>query len=308
MIRSSEFVIETVNLGFGFHRRSQVLKGLNLQVKRGSIYGFLGPNGSGKTTTIRLVLGLLHGQGNAVRLFGKHLSEDRMGILSKVGALIEQPSLYEHLSGYDNLDIARRIRNVSRLEAVRTLDLVKLSDVAHRRVREYSLGMKQRLGLALAFLGEPELLILDEPVNGLDPGGIAQVRDILNGINRERGTTILVSSHLLSEVEKMVTHIGIIAGGELVFQGSTEELLALGARGEELCMETANNGSAVRLLQEKYKVTLKGERLVVPCESRVQVAAILRQVIEAGIDVYEASVEEGGLEEVFLKLTESEQR
>lgn len=169
---TNELIIETRNLEFSFNAKHKVLKNLNLKVERGSIYGFLGPNGAGKTTTIRLLLGLLNDPEKSVQLFGSKLSENRLEIFSKIGSLIEQPSLYEHLSGYDNLEITRQIRNVNKQRVAEVLKLVRLSDAAHKNVKAYSLGMKQRLGLAIALLAKPELLILDEPVNGLDPNGM----------------------------------------------------------------------------------------------------------------------------------------
>ena len=176
MQNTKEVIIETQNLEFGFNEKVQVLKNISLKVERGSIYGFLGANGAGKTTTIRLLLGLLNAPENKIQLFNRTISDNRPEILSRTGSLIEHPSLYEHLSGYDNLEIIRLVRKLSRKKVAEVLEMVKLSEVARRKVSQYSMGMKQRLGLALDLIGEPELLILDEPVNGLDPKGIVEIR------------------------------------------------------------------------------------------------------------------------------------
>ena len=177
MQNTKEVIIETQNLEFGFNEKVKVLKNISLKVERGSIYGFLGANGAGKTTTIRLLLGLLNTPENKIQLFNRTMSDNRPEILSRTGSLIEHPSLYEHLSGYDNLEIIRLVRKLSRKKVAEVLEKVKLSEVSGRKVSQYSMGMKQRLGLALALLGEPELLILDEPVNGLDPKGIVEIRE-----------------------------------------------------------------------------------------------------------------------------------
>ena len=224
---NNQFVIETNNLVFGFSNKNIMLKKINLKVERGSIYGFLGPNGAGKTTTIRLLLGLLKDRNNSISLFGKNLLQNRIESLSKIGALIEQPSLYEHLSGYDNLEITRQLRKISKEKIDDVLQTVRLSKAAHKKVKAYSLGMKQRLGIALALLAEPELLILDEPVNGLDPGGMMEMRELLKAINKKYDTTIFLSSHLISEVERIVTHVGIINMGEMLFQGTIDDLYNL---------------------------------------------------------------------------------
>ena len=185
---------------------------LDLQVPGGSVYGFLGPNGAGKTTTIRLLLGLIRPNAGEVRLFGQSLRDGRMTLLRRVGALVETPSLYPHLTGRENLEVTRRLLDARQEQINRALAIVKLEQDAHRRVAHYSSGMRQRLGLALALLGEPELLILDEPTNGLDPAGIREMRDLICRLPEEHGVTVFLSSHLLNEVEQVATHIGIITG------------------------------------------------------------------------------------------------
>ncbi|MCW3106767.1 MAG: transporter ATP-binding protein [Segetibacter sp.] len=305
MPKTNNLIIETQDLEFGFNAKQRILKDLNLKVEKGSIYGFLGPNGAGKTTTIRLLLGLLHNPKNTVRLFGRKLAENRLEIFSKIGSLIEQPSLYEHISGYDNLEITRQIRNVNKQRVAEVLRLVKLSGAAHKKVKAYSLGMKQRLGLAIALLGEPELLILDEPVNGLDPNGMVEIRELLKNINKELGTTIFLSSHLLSEIEKIVTHIGIINIGELLFQGTILELRNLQINQSELRIETSDNKAALEKLQYKWNMYEEQMILKVSYQSKEQTAQIIRDLTEMNIDVYQVVVESKDLEELFLQMTEN---
>ncbi len=302
---NNQFIIETRDLEFGFDGKQTILRNLNLQVEKGSIYGFLGPNGAGKTTTIRLLLGLLNDPENSVRLFENKLSENRLEIFSKIGSLIEQPSLYEHISGYDNLEITRQIRGVDKQRVAEVLKLVRLSDAAQKKVKAYSLGMKQRLGLAIALLAKPELLILDEPVNGLDPNGMAEIRELLKNINKEFGTTIFLSSHLLSEIEKIVTHIGIINMGELLFQGTIDELRDLHVNHSEVHIETSDNEAAFKLLRNKYNVQKNDYALKITYKLKKQIAQIIHDLSEHNIDIYEVIDDSKDLEQLFLKMTEN---
>lgn len=221
----TSYIIQTDRLSFAYGDLS-VLHDVSLQVPTGSIFGFLGPNGSGKTTTIRLLLGLIHSQKGQIKLFGQDLGTQRLSILRRVGALIETPTLYPHLSGRQNLEIGRLARDAKRGQVDKVLAMVGLTQDALRKVSSYSLGMRQRMGIALALLDDPELLILDEPTNGLDPAGIREIRTLLVGLSQSHGKTIFISSHLLSEMEKMVTHVAIVNAGHLLFQGSISELRA----------------------------------------------------------------------------------
>ncbi|MBX3242541.1 MAG: ABC transporter ATP-binding protein [Chitinophagaceae bacterium] len=297
-------LIETQNLDFAFEKGDAVLKSINLNVEQGAIYGFLGPNGSGKTTTIRLILGLLPNAKNNIRLFGQNLSDNRINILSKIGSLIEQPSLYEHLSGYENLEIIRRIRNVSKNRIDKVLQLVDLKSASQKKVVNYSLGMKQRLGLAIALISEPELLVLDEPVNGLDPNGIIEIRELLLNLNRENGITIFLSSHLLSEIEKIVTHLGILSKGQLVFQGRYDELTALQNKSAMIYIETSDNRKSADLIEKKYKIIDAGNsHIQLSYQNREQVAAICKLLVEMNIDIYKVQLENNDLENIFLDIT-----
>src|SRR5215208_346254 len=218
-------LIETRGLTRRFGTQLAV-NNLNLSVPAGGVYGFLGPNGAGKTTAIRILLGLIRPNTGEVRLFGQPLTRNHQSLMRRVGALVEAPSLYPHLTGRENLEVTRRLLGSARNLIELALATVKLTKDADRRVREYSLGMRQRLGLALALLGDPDLLILDEPTNGLDPAGIHEMRDLIRRLPAEHEITVFLSSHLLSEVEQMATDIGIIQKGNLLFEGTLENLQA----------------------------------------------------------------------------------
>src|ERR1700742_4678116 len=216
-------VISTEGLSFNFGNQ-QVVKSLSLQVPEGSIYGFLGPNGAGKTTTIKLLLNLLKTDLGSIHIFNKEIQSNRISILSQIGSLIEQPAIYLHLSGKENLMNRALLLQVPEQRVDEMLKLVHLSDAAHKKAGKYSLGMKQRLGIALALLADPKLLILDEPTNGLDPNGIIEVRELLMRLVNEHKKTVFISSHLLAEIERMATHVGIINHGGLLFQGPIKDL------------------------------------------------------------------------------------
>lgn len=220
--------IETTGLIKRFGSKT-VVDDLALHVPEGCIYGFLGPNGAGKTTTMRLLLGLLRPDTGTIRILGHDLWARRRDALTGVGSFIESASLYEHLSGRSNLDLARRLLNLPIGEIDRVLDVVDLGHAADLRVRSYSLGMKQRLALARALLGSPRLLLLDEPTNGLDPDGIVAMRTLIRELPRRIGGTVFVSSHLLSEVEQTAQKVCLLRDGRMLLQGSVEDLLATGA-------------------------------------------------------------------------------
>jgi lantibiotic transport system ATP-binding protein len=220
---ASALAIETRGLTRRFGARYAV-QSLDLRVPRGAIYGFVGPNGAGKTTTIKLILGLLRPTAGSALLNGERLTPNRRDLLRGVGALMEVPSLYPHLTGRENLDLTRRILDLSASEVLEALAFVTLTADADRLVRTYSLGMRQRLALARAWLGHPHLLLLDEPANSLDPVGIRELRAHLRRLAQERGVTVFLSSHVLSEVEQVATDLGIINEGRLLFQGTLQEL------------------------------------------------------------------------------------
>ncbi len=276
--------------------------GLDLRVPAGSVTAFLGPNGAGKTTTIRLLLGLLRADGGRVDLFGVPLAESREALLRRIGALVETPALYRHLSGRDNLELSRRRLGLSPARIDHVLDTVDLTKDAGRSVGQYSLGMRQRLGLALALLTEPELLILDEPTNGLDPAGIREMRSLVQRFPTEYGMTVFLSSHLLAEVEQVSDHLAVIDRGRLVFQGSIEELRAA-RRGEIAVGVDRGDEAAVALQRHGWTVAFDDSMLRVEAAGREDAATICRQLIEAGFAVHHLSEESASLEATFLDLT-----
>ena len=282
----------------------QGVRELDLSVPAGSIYGFLGPNGAGKTTTIRLLLGLLRPAEGAISMFGQPLDEGRQA-LRQVGALVESPSLYGHLSGRENLEVTRRLLGVKRERIDWVLERVDLAAAAHRRVREYSLGMRQRLAIGLALLGEPRLLILDEPANGLDPAGIVELRRLLLGLAVD-GITIFVSSHLLSEVELVATHVGVLHEGRLRFQGHLEELRSrVRPRLRLRCEPALRAAELLTRAGETPHLAMDGS-LTLELRHN-EAAAINRLLVEHGVEVSQLQHEQPSLESLFFDLTVASQ-
>jgi ABC-2 type transport system ATP-binding protein len=295
-------VIKTTGLSYHYAKGVQTLFDLNLHVERGSIYGFLGPNGSGKTTTLSLLLGLLNVQQGDIEIFGQHLHSNRADILKKIGSLIETPSLYTHLTAKENLEIYRSVYGASKERVNEVLKITGIEGTGKKMVKKFSLGMKQRLSIALALLPNPELLILDEPSNGLDPAGIIELRQLINKLNKDYGMTILISSHLLVEVEKMVTHLGIIYKGKMLFQGSLPELHLFEKKGSKLLVDTSDNEVAIKLLQEHHPEKIS-DTLSLSFRDRQQVASINRTLTAHNLDVYLLQPKENNLEQLFIDLT-----
>jgi ABC-2 type transport system ATP-binding protein len=298
----NKFIIKTTGLSYRYSKDVKTISDINLEVERGSIYGFLGPNGSGKTTTISLLLGLLNKQQGDIEIFGQHLHANRSEILSKVGSLIETPSLYGHLTAKENLEVYRQVYNAPKSKLDEVLQVVGLSDTGKKVVKKFSLGMKQRLSIALALLPNPELLILDEPSNGLDPAGIIELRELIKRLNKEYGMTILISSHLLAEVEKMVSHVGIIFNGKILFQGSLSKLHLFQTKGSRLFIKTSNNEAAYQLLQE-HQPEMVDEVVSVAFANTRQVAQINKKLTDHDLDVYLLHPKESNLEQLFIDLT-----
>lgn len=309
MQNTEELIVETSQVSFGFLKNKNVLHDINLKIPKGSIYGFLGPNGAGKTTAIRVILNLLQPGSGSVKLFGKKMSEEPVSLFSRIGALIETPSLYEHLTGLDNLQITANIRNIPKSRVIEVLEIVGLSWDAGIHVKKYSLGMKQRLGLAIALLPSPELLILDEPTNGLDPNGIIEIRELLLHLCKDHGVTILISSHLLSEIEKLVSHIGILNHGEMVFQGSFKKLQQIREEKTLIEIDTDQNGRAFDLLCENNHRVVQGKKyLEVKFLDIYQVSSIANLLVSAGLSIYRIQLVESSLEQTFLSLIKTEKR
>ncbi|TDR41982.1 ABC-2 type transport system ATP-binding protein [Tahibacter aquaticus] len=295
--------LETTDLCHRYSAGEAVLHDIALAVPHASIYGFLGPNGAGKTTTLRLLLGLIRKQRGTISIFGRHLDEHRVEILRQVGSLIETPSLYEHLTAAENLALLQRIHRVPAARIAEVLERVGLAATRDKRAGQFSLGMKQRLGIAAAMLHRPALLILDEPTNGLDPNGIIEMRDLLIALNREEGTTVLVSSHLLAEVERLVSHVGIVHRGRLLFQGTLDALRRESQSAAHVSLHTADDGHALRLLADAGVPARCGSAgLVLPAMPPPHIAAINRRLVEQGVEVYAIGAQGGDLESIFMNL------
>jgi ABC-2 type transport system ATP-binding protein len=313
---SAELAIETSGLVKKFGRHAAV-NGIDLAVPRGAVYGFLGPNGSGKTTTIRVLLGLASASAGSIRLLGSPMPREALRVLPRVGALVEGPAFYPYLSGEANLrrlDTANRQAPTSTRKArvATALDRVGLSHAAGKRVRAYSLGMKQRLGIAAALLAPRELLVLDEPTNGLDPQGTREVRSLVRSLAAD-GATVFVSSHLLAEVEQICTHVGVMSNGDLVSQGTLETLRNLTR--PRLRVETPDTEQAMAVLGRlgladvriESAADLHGEAagtLVVSADSfGVAPEDACSALVGAGVRVRGLQTDHGSLEDSFVALT-----
>jgi ABC-2 type transport system ATP-binding protein len=280
-----------------------VLDDVSLAVEAGSIYGFLGPNGAGKTTTLRLILGLLKRQQGTITIFGKALESHRIETLRRIGSMIESPSIYSHLTARENLALLQKIYECPRSRIGEVLELVGLADTGKKKAGQFSLGMKQRLAIAIALLADPQLLILDEPTNGLDPNGIIEVRELLRELNRERGITILVSSHLLSEIDRLVSHVGIINRGRMLFQGTLDELKVQQQRSTHVQLETSDTAVTLTVLgRGGIEAQLEDGKFVLPAMERHEIAKLNRDLVAAGVEVYEIGVVRSDLERIFIDM------
>lgn len=296
------YAIETDRLSFSYSGQP-VLQQLPLKVKRGAIYGFIGQNGAGKTTTIKVLLTLLPRFEGSVHIFGENIREKRIGILSKIGSLVEEPSLYHHLTGWENMQNRALLLNISKSRALDILRHVGLYDAREKKVNAYSQGMRQRLGIGLALLGSPELLILDEPTNGLDPNGIKEMRELLMQLAHD-GTTVFLSSHVLSEVEKIVSDIGIIHKGRLLFQGPVETLREKAE--EEVILDTGDNRRCYEVLKiGGYEVEWKNHKLRLGNIDREEAAKINERLVNLGVKIYAMEWEKKNLEQLFFDITNS---
>lgn len=296
----SELIIETKGLTKRFDKFTAV-KDISLKVPKGALYGFLGPNGAGKSTTIRMLLDLMKPTKGEVYLFNKDIRNHRMEILRKVGAMVESPSYYENLTAYENLEITRKILQIDKNEINKALDIVNLSKWKNKKVKSFSLGMKQRLGIAQALMGNRELLILDEPTNGLDPAGVREIRNLIISLPQIMGVTVLISSHILSEIELMANHVGIIQRGSLLFQGTLEELKAKGNR--EITIKAKPFIEAGDFLKSKgYVVENREGKIYIP-RGDINLEELNKTLVLEGYGVSHLSESEKNLEEIFLELT-----
>ena len=280
----------------------KVVNTLDLNVPEGSVYGFLGPNGAGKSTTLKMLLGLVKPTGGQIQILGKKLApENRLEILQQTGSLIEAPAYYGHLSGKENLQIICKLKNVPEKEIVRVMHLVRMENQMDKKVKNYSLGMKQRLGIAAALLGSPRLLLLDEPTNGLDPAGIQEIRELIRSLP-EHGITVLVSSHLLAEIDQMATDVGIIDKGQLIFQDS---LMILHEHSRSrILFQTSDNAEAFRLLNSSgMDVKWENDTFHMDNISDDVIMEAVRRCVNADIGVFRVTEQQKSLEDIFLSLT-----
>ncbi|MES9698080.1 ABC transporter ATP-binding protein [Bacillus sp. JJ927] len=300
-----KYIVETNNLTKKY-KKSSVVSGVNLKIPEGEIYGFLGPNGAGKTTSIRMLLGLIKATEGNIAIFGKDLNENRLSILSDVGALVENPSYYAHLNAIENLEVYRLLRNIPKEKLHAVLKTVGLQNAAHQKVKEYSLGMKQRLGLAIALLGDPRLLILDEPTNGLDPQGIHEMRELIKSLAKERGITILVSSHLLSEIDQMATYVGIISKGRLIFQDKIEVLRQHSHNSIKILVNKPKEAWKI-ILASGIPSVMEEDKIVMSNTDNTAIAKIVKALVANDISVFRIEEEKNSLEDIFLNIVKEEQ-
>ncbi len=279
---------------------------VELHVPQGCVYGFIGPNGAGKSTTMKMLLGLIHPTAGRVRLLGQELTEkSRLPLLRQTGSLIESPAGYLHLTAQENLEIVADLKGVPHKDIGRVLDIVHLTQDRSRRVGQYSLGMKQRLGIAMALLGSPKLLILDEPTNGLDPAGIQEMRALIRNMPTATGATVLISSHLLGEMEQMVEQVGIIDHGHILFEGPLTELQRH-SRGN-VTLRLLDPAKAAPILRANG-LTAHGDSCVVtlPPLQDALLADLVQKLAACGAGVVELTPHTKTLEEIFLSLTSEE--
>ncbi|WP_312901714.1 ABC transporter ATP-binding protein [Chryseobacterium taichungense] len=299
-----ENIIRIQNLSFGFSKSKPVLKDISLSVPKGSIFGFLGANGAGKSTTMKMLIGSIPDENNTIRIFEEKLSDLYPDGFHKIGSLIDTAAFYDHLSGWDNLLVISRLRNLPLSECERVLHLVGLWESRNMKMKRYSLGMKQRLAIAITLLGKPDLLILDEPVNGLDPNGMLEIRELLIKLNKEEGVTIFISSHLLQEIEKMITHLAIISHGEIRFAGSIKDLNEM-YRYNRIKIGLIDAAVFINEIPESYSPKMLNETSIeVTAASREDITDLVKKLILKDAAIFEVK-NSAGLEEWFMEITKN---
>ena len=294
----NNYIIETKQLRKDFSGEAAVNQ-LSIHVRKNEIYGFLGPNGAGKSTAMKMLLGLLQPTHGSIRLFDKNFDSNQIALLSSVGSLIEEPSYYANLTGYENLEIIQRLLKLPKENIDKVLKIVKLYEQKDKLVKNYSLGMKQRLGIALAIIKFPKLLILDEPTNGLDPAGIQEIRELIKSLPQKYDMTVIISSHILSEIEQMATTVGIINKGKLLFEGQLTEL----EEDEKYLFETSDDALAEQLLMRKGFELEENQSIVLKDYNKTNIAAAVKVLVANDIDIYQVRMVRKSLEEVFLDMT-----
>lgn len=298
-----EPILRTTNLGKRFRNR-WAARNINLEIQRGDVFGLLGPNGAGKSTTMRMILSLVNPTEGEVEIFGKSLKRNRSEALESVGGIVEKPDFYLYLSAIKNLEIAGSLSGgVTRKRVEEVIDLVGLLDRARDKVKTYSHGMRQRLGIAQALLTNPELVILDEPTNGLDPQGMKEVRDLVSHLARDRKKTVILSSHLLNEVELVSNRMAVLNRGELVAQGEVQDLLDEGEEYIVLKAEPARKAGAVlhRMKDKVRKFKQAGDTFEVTMDF-VDIPLLTKELVAANVKIH-AIVPRRSLEDFFLAIT-----
>lgn len=300
-----DVILRTLHLGKQFKGR-WAARDVNLEIHRGDVFGFLGPNGAGKSTTIRMILSLIRPTAGTVELFGYELVREREKALARVAGIVEKPDFYLYLSAYRNMEIAGALTQGTsppRKKILHTLEIVALADRAFDRVKTYSHGMKQRLGIAQALLCDPEFVVLDEPTNGLDPQGMKEVRELIHRLSGEHGMTIFLSSHLLNEVQQVATRMAIIHKGTVIVQGGVKELLAAHANRVLLSVEPKKKTlSILKTLKSVRQVSTSGESISAVIDSR-DVPSVVASLVKERCKVYGIE-QENSLEEYFLSVTQ----
>ncbi|XKG62637.1 ABC transporter ATP-binding protein [Mesobacillus maritimus] len=282
--------------------RKTIINGLSFSVHEGEVFGFLGPNGAGKTTTIRMIVGLMDISEGDIVICGKSIKDDFTGAIRHIGAIVENPEMYKFLTGYQNLmQYARMHNGISKEKIAEVVKLVGLTDRIHEKVKTYSLGMRQRLGLAQCLLHDPKLLILDEPTNGLDPAGIREIRDHLRMLTRERGMSVIVSSHLLSEMELMCDRIAIIQNGELIDVQTVNEFVE--RESALFAFETGDlHEQETTWLKSEWDATIGDAGFTVET-AREKIPGLIKKLTAAGVDIYGVKTVARTLEDRFLEVT-----
>ena len=292
-------ILKIENLSKSYDK-NLVLKNINLEIEEGSIFGLIGPNGAGKSTLMKSILGLVKKDSGSISLYGKEINEKNQKETNKnLGSLIENPSFYDHLTAYDNLDLICDMKNIKKDNIDKVLKDVGLFTSKNKKARDFSLGMKQRLGIAIALIGNPKFLILDEPINGLDPYGIEEMRDLFKNIVKNSNTSILISSHILDEIEKISSHIGILKNGVLTYSGSLKEYRDL--HPPVIILKTSDNLKASKLL-ELPQGNILDDYLVLGNKSEEEVAKIIKILVNT-VDIYRVEKRKESLEKLFIQET-----
>lgn len=301
-MNSKSNIIETQNLTKDYHG-SHSVRQVSLRVPAGCIYGFLGPNGAGKSTTMKMLLGLVKPTAGSITIMGNILNDkNRLDILKHTGSLIEAPSYYGHLTGWENLEIICMLKQIPQKEIHEVLHITRMEKQQDKKAGHYSLGMKQRLGLAAALLGHPKLLLLDEPTNGLDPAGIQEMRELVCSLPQEYGMTVMVSSHLLSEIDQMADYAGIIDKGQLIYQDSLLHLHEHSRK--QIRLRTDQNDRALGILERNHILCMPEENsLRFPEAGDERTAFLISVLVREGIGILRVEEYQKSLEEIFISLT-----